>query len=272
MKKNILLLLYILFATILSAQTEKDSLILEIDKSFNSQVYFKDVLQQTLTEYAYNLPHINETYWENVSQYFYTSYSQNIQDEMAKVCNKDLSLEELKIVNEALLSGEKLSEEIWDILEPVNLKLHAYFRQVITIKLYKDLMYKGLIPKLEDQSICKELQDGHFLNLSTTKQDTVYISRKGNKQVEKYRGYTAVFDIEWHNDASYTLTIFESDDPQMIRWKENDQGLTAEIVEVTDEFYRCVYYDFIEGRKYYDMATIYFNKDKKPRLINHGRR
>lgn len=238
MKKNLLLLLYLFFSTLLFAQTEKDSLILEFDKSFNSQVYFEDVLQQTLKEYAYKLPHINETYWKNVSQHFYTAALKNVQGEMVKVCNENLSLEELKIINEALLSEEKLSEEIWKILEPINLKMHAYFKQVITIKLYKDLIYKGLIPKLEDQSICKELQEGYFLNLSTNMQDTVYISRKGDKQVEKYRGYTAVFDIKWHNDASYTLTIFESDDPQMIKWKEKDQGLTAQIVEVTDEFYR----------------------------------
>ena len=263
MKKNILLLLSILFTTVLSAQTEKDSVILEFTKTYNVEGYFVDLLNQTLKGYADNLPHINATYWENIPKSFYPDAVKKVRKEMIQLCNKEMEIEDIKALNKAMQSNKQIAENLWESLRPVSIKLTGFIKNLISIKLYQDLSYKGLIPKLNDPSICRELHDGHFLNISRTLQDTVYISRKGNKQVEKFKGGTAVFNVVWQDDATYTLTIFETDDPMMASLKEKDQGLTAEIIEITDEFYRCIYYDFMEGWKYYDLVTIYFQKESK---------
>lgn len=85
---------------------------------------------------------------------------------------------------------------------------------------------------------CADYRDGHFMVKENFVGKKYTIKRDGDTQIETDPDGTVFrFDVDWIGECTYTLTLEEiQNNPNGIKWME-DQVITVEILNKTEEGY-----------------------------------
>ena len=84
---------------------------------------------------------------------------------------------------------------------------------------------------------CQKFKDGLFVLKS--ERGTYFITRKGNRQIEKYsyKKGQIILEVEWINDCTYTLKLLKEKGKKSKTSFPKELVLTVEIIETNDNSY-----------------------------------